>query len=160
MKRISYRNKDFELQLPLKTELPSIGNSNDTSTENAGRFSYILPGTTDDQELPDQKMNNSEHVEIIRHLVEVADDLDKENLEVEASFLDFLINKFAAATTDLSEEERYVEYIYKIYNSDMEHSIDKIKTITDKYSKFIASDNSDKETSKHAAFEKIIIGGS
>ena len=156
MKKLSYRNIERKEVRPLKTELPSVGSMNDSSTENAGRNAYILPGTTDDQELPDAKMNNSEHVNIIKHFIEMADDLDKDGIIIGASFIDFLIEKFAKTEqSNVTEEERYIEYIYKIYNSDIEESIGKIKLLSKNYSELITTIGGDKELAKSKAFETI-----
>lgn len=158
MKKLSYRNDGPKIQRPLKTELPSVGSMNDTSTESGGRNGYILPGTTDDQELPDSKMNNSEHVNIIKHFIEIADNLDVEGLSAHASFVDFLIEKFAITyDKSISEEEKYIEYIYKIYNSDMDKSVDKIKLVSQKYSEFVAKSSKDKEAAKSEAFNNILL---
>ena len=78
-------------------------------------------------------------------------------MEVEADFFDFLITKFAQVIkNDPSEEERYIDFVYKIYNSNIPNSLTKISEMSIKYSnKIIESVNSgmEKEEAKNNAFK-------
>lgn len=161
MNKISYRSNPPQKRPPLKTELPSVGSA-DYSTESAGRNGFLLPGLPDTHDLPDQEMTISDTLKVIRNLSDKADLLDEDGLESEADFIDFLITKFAAATSPVSEEERYLDYMFKIYNSDMPGATDKMKTLTVAYSGEIASSmapGSDKETAKTAAFQSALLKG-
>ena len=159
MKKISYRNSPPRESLrPTSGELPIIGISN-SATETGGAAGVLLPGLPDTHPLPDQSMT-TEHIQLIRDFVSMADGLDDDGLESEADFVDFLIQKFGSVSMSPSEEERYIEYIYKIYNSDLPNSLDKIKKLTINYSKNIASMMSrgtDKEFSKKSSFDSALM---
>jgi hypothetical protein len=156
MKKISYRNsKKKQKILPDSDIIPIVGSS-DNSSENAARSGMILTGLPDTHELPDEKMT-TEHVGLIKDLVDTADDLDLLEMSVEADFFDFLIQKFAAKEIIIpSEEEKYIEYIYKIYTSDIPNSISKIEELSKNYSNRIVEGLArglDKDSSKKSAFE-------
>jgi len=162
MNKISYRSKPPQKRPPLKTELPSVGSA-DYTTESAGRNGFLLPGLPDTHDLPDQEMTISDTLKVMRSLSDKADLLDEEGLESEADFIDFLITKFAAATNPVSEEERYLDYMFKIYNSDIPGAIDKMKQLTSDYSSAIAeivNAEADKESAKAKAFSSILLKGS
>jgi len=166
MKKISYTNNIPEKQIYTTSGLPGVGIS-PNSSESAGRNGWKLPGetgiqeTTNPEDLIDKDMTTSESLSTIRNLADIADALDSEDLESEANFIDFLIHKFAQATMpQQSEEERYIDYIYKIYNSDIPNSIDKIKKLTLDYSTEVSSLISkgiDKESSKKSAYNKVML---
>jgi hypothetical protein len=102
----------------------------------------------------------TEHVGLIDEFLSMADELDDDGLESEADFIDFLIQKFAAVSAPPSEEEKYIEYIYKIYNSDIQNSLSKIKTLTVDYSKKITElrlTGLDIESSKKASFGSALM---
>lgn len=159
MKKISYRNiPPRKSQKPTSDRLPTIGNS-DSATEPGGAAGFLPPGLPDTRPLPDQPMT-TEHVELIRDFVSMADGLDDDGFESEADFVDFLIQKFGSVSMSPSEEERYIEYIYKIYNSDLPNSLDKIKKLTINYSKNITSmmsSGTDKESSKKSSFDSALM---
>lgn len=159
MNKISYRSNPPQKKLPLKTELPSIGSA-DYATESAGRNGFLLPGLPDTHDLPDQEMTISDTLKVMRNLADKADDLDKEGLESEADFIDFLITKFAAASNPVSEEERYLDYMFKIYNSDMPGAVEKMKVLTTAYSNSVMSlivSGSEKEAAKSEAFNSALL---
>lgn len=169
IKKISYRNNLPKKQIYTTNGLPGVGISLNSS-ENSGRNGWKLPGETGIQELTNPEdlieggdMTVSDSLATIEHFTNIADALDSENLESEANFIDFLIHKFAQATIPMpSEEERYIEYIYKIYNSDMPNSIDKIKKLTLDYSEMVASliaQATDKNSSKKTAYNKVMLMG-
>jgi len=169
MKKISYTNNIPEEQIYTTNGLPGVGMS-PNSSENSGRNGWKLPGETGIQETTNPEdlieggdMSVSDSLATIEHFTNIADALDSEGLESEANFIDFLIHKFAQATTPMpSEEERYIEYIYKIYNSDIPNSIDKIKKLTLDYStetSLLISKGTDRESSKKAAYNKIMLMG-
>lgn len=161
MNKISYRSKPPQKRSPLKTDLPSVGSA-DYATESAGRTGFLLPGLPDTHDLPDQEMTISDTIKVMRNLSDKADILDKEGLESEADFIDFLITKFAAATNTASEEERYLDYMFKIYNSDMPGAVEKMKTLTTDYSGAVASSitaGQDKEQAKASAFQLALLKG-
>lgn len=161
MNKISYRSNPPQKRSPLKTELPSVG-SDDYTTESAGRAGLLLPGLPDTHDLPDQEMTISDTLRVMRNLSDKADLLDEEGLESEADFIDFLITKFAAATNTASEEERYLDYMFKIYNSDMPGAVEKMKTLTTAYSGAVASSiaaGQDKEQAKASAFQSALLKG-
>jgi hypothetical protein len=159
MKKISYRNiLPRGGSLPATNRLPNIGNA-DSSTESGGRNGYLFTGLPDTHQLPDAPIT-TEHVSLVDDFLSMADELDDEGLESEADFIDFLIHKFAAVSGPISEEEKYIEYIYKIYNSDIPNSISKIKTLTTDYSKNVAemiSKGADKESSKKSSFNSALM---
>lgn len=159
MKKISYRNiLPQGERLPATNSLPSIGNA-DSSTESGGRNGYLFTGLPDTHQLPDAPIT-TEHVNLIDDFLSIADELDDDGLESEADFIDFLIHKFAAVSGPISEEEKYIEYIYKIYNSDIPNSVSKIKTLTTDYSKNVAetiSKGTDKESSKKYSFNSALM---
>ncbi len=159
MKKISYRNTPpREPQKPTSGELPKIGVS-DSATELGGAAGFLLPGLPDTHKLPDQQIT-TEHVGLIEDFISMADGLDDDGLESEADFVDFLIQKFGSVSMSPSEEERYIEYIYKIYNSDIPNSLDKIKKLTLNYSKNISSmmsEGADKESSKKSSFDSALM---
>ena len=159
MKKISYRNiPPRESPRPTSDKLPTIGIS-DSATEAGGAAGFLLPGLPDTHKLPDQPIT-TEHVGLIEDFISMADGLDDDGLESEADFVDFLIQKFGSVSMSPSEEERYIEYIYKIYNSDLPNSLDKIKKLTINYSKNIASMMSrgtDKDSSKKSSFDSALM---
>lgn len=162
MKKISYRNKDKENKLPFSGELPPVGISQSSrEKESGGSFGMIFPGIEDVHELPDSEMTHSDYIKMIDGFVSMADDLDDESLISEADFIDFLIEKFAIAKNiDVSEEEKYIEYIYKIYTSDIPNSIDKIKNLTLRYSNSVnqlISDGMDKNSAKNKSFSTKLL---
>jgi hypothetical protein len=159
MKKISYRNLPPRKD-PIKKsdKLPSIGSS-DSATESGGRAGYLFVGLPDTHDLPDQPIT-TEHVSLIEDFLSIADELDNDGLESEADFVDFLITKFAAVSIPASEEEKYIEYIYKLYNSDIPNAILKIKKLTNDYSKNISSmisNGADKENAKKQSFVSTLI---
>lgn len=159
MKKISYRNvlPRGEKRI-VSDKLPSVGNS-DSATESGGRNGYLFTGLPDTHQLPDEPMT-TEHVGLIDDFLSIADNLDDEGLETEANFIDFLIEKFAAVSVSPSEEEKYIEYIYKLYNSDIPNSLLKIKKLSVDYSKNIMRMTSvgyDKESSKKSSFDAILM---
>jgi len=159
MNKISYRSKPPQKRPQLKTELPSVGSA-DYAAESAGKNGFLLPGLPDTHDLPDQEMTISDTIKVMRNLSDKADILDEEGLESEADFIDFLITKFAAATNPVSEEERYLDYMFKIYNSDMPGAVEKMKTLTAAYSGATVaaiSSGLDKETAKSAAFQSALL---
>lgn len=161
MNKISYRSNPPQKKQPLKTELPSVGSA-DYSTESAGRNGFLLPGLPDTHELPDQEMTISDTLKVMRNLSDKADKLDEKGLESEADFIDFLIIKFAAATNPVSEEERYLDYMFKIYSSDMPSAVEKMKASTVAYSAEIVSlvaSGQDKEAAKASAFQSALLKG-
>lgn len=168
IKKISYKNNLPEKQIHTTNGLPAVGMS-PNSSESSGRNGWKLPGETGIQELTnpedliDNDMTVSDSLSTIKNLTNIADALDSEDLESEANFIDFLIHKFAQATMPVpSEEERYIEYIYKIYNSDIPNSIDKIKKLTLDYSemvKTLIAQGTDKDSSKKTAYNKIMLMG-
>jgi len=159
MKKISYRNILPRGQQKITSDkLPTIGSS-DSATESGGRAGYLFTGLPDTHPLPDEPMT-TEHVGLIDDFLSMADELDNDGLESEANFIDFLIQKFAAVSMPPSEEEKYIEYIYKIYNSDIPNSLSKIKTLTADYSKKIKETMStglDKESSKKESFGSALM---
>jgi hypothetical protein len=159
MRKISYRNKDFKPQvLPPTDELPTIGKS-DSSTESGGRSGFHFPGEPQTHDLPDEEI--SDPVSLIKDLVETADGADLDGMEVEADFFDFLITKFAQVIKEEpSQEERYIDFIYKIYNSNIPNSFKKIGEMSTRYSAKINSGiNSgvDKESAKKASFNSELL---
>lgn len=158
MKKISYRNKDRYEKLIKTNELPSVGNS-DSSTESGGRTGYLFTGLPDTHELSDDKMTESDAFKLVNNFINLADDFDKENLLGEANFIDFLIKKIGSSNK-ISEEERYIEYIYKIYISDFNNSIKKVQQLTEAYSKEISlslKNGIGKESAKNIAFSKKLL---
>lgn len=161
MNKISYRSNPPQKRPTLKTELPSVGSA-DYVTESASRTGFLLPGLPDTHELPDQDMTISDTLRVMRNLSDKADELDKDGLESEADFIDFLITKFAAVTTPVSEEERYLDYMFKVYNSDMPSAAETMKALTVAYSSSVVSSmaaGSDEETAKAAAFRSVLLKG-
>lgn len=158
MKKISYRNILPRGQPKITSDLPNIGSS-ESATESGGRAGYLFTGLPDTHLLPDEPMT-TEHVGLIGEFLSMADELDEGGLESEANFIDFLIQKFAAVSISPSEEEKYIEYIYKIYNSDISNSLSKIKTLTVDYSKKtkeIMLTGLDKESSKKESFGSALM---
>ena len=159
MRKISYRNEKIEQKTPPPTdELPTVGRS-DYSTESGGRSGFHFPGEPQTHDLPDDKV--SDPVSIIKDLIGTADVADSEGMEVEADFFDFLITKFAQVIkNDPSEEERYIDFVYKIYNSNIPNSLTKIGEMSVKYSnKIIEGVNSgiEKEEAKNNAFKLELL---
>lgn len=161
MKKISYRNKKGEAPMkPTTDELPSVGKS-DYSTESGGRSGFRFPGEPQTHDLPDEKITNP--IGLIEEFVATADDLDLLDMKSEANFVDFLIQKFAEAIKmEPSEEEKYIEYIYKLYNSDLPDAIIKVKNLSIAYSnKTLGGVKSglDKESAKKEAFNSELLRG-
>lgn len=159
MRKISYRNEDVRPVEPPPTDrLPTVGSS-DSTTESGGRSGFIFPGNPQTHELPDEEP--SDPISLIKDLVDTADAADSEGLEVEADFFDFLITKFAQAIKiEPSEEERYIDYIYKLYNSNLPNSMIKIGQVSEKYSLKVVSNISagmDKEEAKKNAFNSELL---
>ncbi len=157
MKKISYRSRPAQKKLPLSGGVINIGSHQSSrENENGGSFGIIFPGSESTHKLPDSETTMSEYIDVISDFVDMADNLDDENLIVEADFIDFVIQKFAIAQKiPASEEEKYIEYIYKIYNSDVQNSIEKIKNLTLKYSvkaNNLALSGLDLESAKNQAF--------
>ena len=163
MKKLSYRSQSAIDKKPLSGELPPIGISQSSrEKENGGSFGMILPGTIEGtHKLPDSEMTTSDYIKMMEDFVSMADNLDDDNLVSEANFIDFLIEKFAETKKiEVSEEERYIEYMYKIYNSDIQNSIEKIKNLTLKYSNKInalISSGVDKNSAKNNAFTTELL---
>ena len=167
IRKISYRNVPAEKPPAKLNTIPSVGMS-ENSSESAGRTSFKMPGESypiQDDSSPDglikNDVTNSDAIYTIRSLSDMADELDQNGLESEADFFDFLIKKFAEVSTmPILEEERYVEYIYKLYNSDIKDYMSKAAILTKSYSVECANSISkgmDKELSKKQAFDKIMI---
>lgn len=167
IKKISYRSAPTKIEPKKSNVIPAVGMS-ENSTEGAGRSSFKLPGEsypiqddTTPEGLIDGDMTNSNALYTIRSLSDIADDLDQNGLESEADFFDFLIKKFAEVThMPFYEEERYIEFIYKIYNSDIKNYMKKIVKLTSNYSSECANsilNEVDKESAKKDAFNKIMI---
>jgi hypothetical protein len=167
IKKLSYRNAPVQTVQKKINKIPSVGMS-ENSNEGAGRNSFKLPGESypiQDNSSPDGLIDSdltaSDAINTIRNLADVADDLDKNGLESEADFVDFLIKKFAQVTNmPVYEEERYIEYVYKLYNSDIKNYIDKISNLSEAFSSECANSISkgiDKESSKKDAFQKIML---
>jgi hypothetical protein len=159
MKKISYRNRGGEPPIkPTTDELPSVGKS-DYSTESGGRSGFRFPGEPQTHDLPEEQVSNP--VALIEEFVSTADDLDLLNMESEANFVDFLIKKFAEAINiEPSEEEKYIDYMYKLYNSDLPDAMAKAKTLSIVYSKkTLGGINSglDKESAKKIAFNTELL---
>jgi hypothetical protein len=152
MKKISYRSRPRK-ELILTKNLPTIEIVDDTTTENVGRFGYIMPGDL----YPVSSGNPSEPDK--NKLSLILKNLKKQNLDKkESNFVDFLIKK-TSQSNNISYEKLFVKYIYKIYMSDMINSNEKIKNITSKYSSLV-KDNFDAGltilASKELAYKKII----
>jgi hypothetical protein len=159
MKKISYRNNSGQIGMkPTTDELPTVGKS-DYSTESGGRSGFHFPGEPQTHDLPDEKITNP--VSLIEEFVSTADDLDTLDMEVEANFVDFLIKKFAeVAMAEQSEEEKYIEYIYKIYNSDLPDTILKVENLSIAYSKKVydqLKSGVDKNSAKKIAFNSELL---
>jgi hypothetical protein len=159
MKKISYRNNlGKEPMKPTTDELPSVGRS-DSTTESGGRSGFKFPGEPQTHELPDEKVSSP--VGLIEEFVSTADDLDLLDMKSEANFLDFLIQKFAEAiSVEPSEEEKYIDYMYKIYNSDLPDATIKVKNLSIAYSKKTLDGikaGIDKELSKKEAFNSELL---
>lgn len=162
MKKISYRSKETEKKLPLSGEVINIGSHQSSrENENGGSFGIIFPGSESTHKFPDPETTVSEYIKVISDFVDMADNLDDEELVAEADFIDFIIQKFAIAQQiSVSEEEKYIEYIYKIYNSDIQNSIDKIKNLTLKYSAKVNNlvlSGVDSESAKNQAFSTELL---
>lgn len=163
MKKISYRSQPKSFKIPLSGELPPVGISQSSrEKENGGSFGMIFPGTIEGtHKLPDSEISTSDYIKMMEDFVSMADNLDDNNLTSEANFIDFLIQKFAETKKiEVSEEERYIEYMYKIHNSDIPNSIEKIKNLTLKYSNKVnelISSGVDKNSAKNRAFETELL---
>jgi len=159
MKKISYRNKDITPAIkPTTDELPSVGKS-DYSTESGGRSGFRFPGEPQTHELPEEKISNP--VALIEEFVSAADDLDLLDMKSEANFVDFLIQKFAEViNVEPSEEEKYIDYMYKLYNSDLPDAMTKVKTLSIAYSKKTLDgirSGLEKDSAKKAAFNTELL---
>lgn len=159
MKKISYKNNNVKPKEPPPTdELPTVGRA-DSSTESGGRSGFHFPGEPQTHDLPDEEI--SDPVSLLKGLVETADDADSSGMEVEADFFDFLITKFAQVIKEEpSQEERYIDFIYKIYNSNIPNSFKKIGEMSTRYSLKVNSGiNSgvDKESAKKVAFDSELL---
>ena len=159
MRKISYRSEPPKKEIkPTSDRLPSIGSS-DSATESAGRAGFLFPALPDTHPLPDAPII-TEHVGLIEDFLSIADELDDDGLEVEADFFDFLIKKIASVSNPPSEEEKYIEYIFKLYNSDIPNSLSKIKNLTTNYSEKVAKlvlEGSNKEASKKISFNSVLL---
>lgn len=159
MRKISYRNEKIEKRAPPPTdELPTVGKS-DYSTESGGRSGFHFPGEPQTHDLPDDK--ETDPVSLLKGLVETADVADSEGMEVEADFFDFLITKFAQVIKDEpSQEERYIDFVYKLYNSNIPNSLIKINQMSISYSNKIiegVKSGADKEQAKNNAFKSELL---
>ena len=159
MKKISYRNNSSPPPMkPTTDELPTVGKS-DSSTESGGRSGFKFPGEPATHDLPDEKIITP--ISLIKEFVSTADDLDLLDMEVEANFVDFLIQKFAETVKlEPTEEEKYIEYIYKIYNSDLPDTISKIEGLSISYSGKITAGlkkGLDKNSAKSQAFNSELL---
>jgi hypothetical protein len=159
MKKISYRNKNGEIPLkPTTDELPSVGKS-DYTTESGGRSGFKFPGEPQTHDLPDEKITDP--VGLIEEFVSAADDLDLLDMKSEANFVDFLIQKFAEAIkVEPSEEEKYIEYMYKLYNSDLPDATAKVKNLSIAYSQKVLGgikSGLNKESAKIEAFNSELL---
>lgn len=159
MRKISYRNNSEQKGMkPTTDELPMVGRS-DYSTESGGRSGFRFPGEPETHDLPDEKITSP--VSLIEDFVSTADELDDLDMETEANFVDFLIKKFAQVVmVEQSEEEKYIEYIYKIYNSDLPDTILKVENLSIAYSKKVSDElksGIDKNSAKKAAFNSELL---
>ncbi len=161
MNKLSYRSSPRKKNIvPDTDKIPLVGSS-DSTTESGGSNGFHFPGEPTEPNLSAEQPVTTEHVGLIRDFVETADDLDSLGLEAEADFLDFLIQKFGQATLPgITEEEKYIEYIYKLYNSDIPNSVEKINNLSLSYSKKILDgirSGLDKDLSKNKAFTSELI---
>lgn len=137
--KISYRSRPAD-ELITSVELPSISQSDDSYTENGGRFGFIMPGDSYpvSSGLP-AEINLKITPDMYKATTSIVNDVDdfEETLNglkdecndsgnvVLSDFLNFLIIKNAEAKK-ISYESLYIDYIYKIYMSDMPDSSRKI----------------------------------
>lgn len=161
MNKISYKSSPAKVKIKPDTDkIPLVGSA-DSSTESGGRSGFRWPGEPTEPNLSSEQPVTTEHVGLIEDFINAADDLDLFGLEVEADFLDFLIQKFGqAASSEITEEEKYIEYIYKLYNSDIPNSVEKINNLSLSYSKKIMEgikSGLDKNSSKNKAFTSELI---
>lgn len=147
IKKISYRSRPEE-DLIISGELPSINQVDDSSTENGGRFGFIMPGDTYpvSSGLPQEVAPNITPDMYKRTTSIIKDDALDSFLEdlantsecrddmVFSDFINFLIIK-NAQVKNVSYESMYVDYIYKIYMSDVPNSMSKIEKFSFDFSK-------------------------
>lgn len=153
MKKFSYNSRP-EKKIKVEKNLPAIQIGDDSYTENASRYGYIMPG-----DLYPVTSGNPPELFQSKNLEKVLIDLKKQNITKEESdFVDFLITKNAESNS-ISYEKLFLEYIYKIYTSDLLNSDEKIKKINFKFSILIKQNLKSGlalKKSKELAYKKII----
>jgi hypothetical protein len=138
IKKLSYRSRPEE-ELIVSEILPSINQVDDSYTENGGRFGFIMPGDTypvssglphevNPNITPDMygKKTSIENDALDEVLEDLANNSECMDNLVLSDFVNFLIIK-NAQVKNVSYESMYVDYIYKIYMSDVPNSMSKIE---------------------------------
>lgn len=174
IKKISYRSRP-EGELVISDDLPSINQVDDSYTENGGRFGFIMPGDTYpiSSGLPNEVVQKitpdmySKRTSIVEGnsddilgetLQELANSSECRDNRVFSDFVNFLIVK-KAQTKGVSYEAMYIDYIYKIYMSDVPNSINKIEKFSFDFSELIRKyfdSGLTLEKSKEMAYKDLI----
>jgi len=153
IKKTSYSSRPAD-ELVDFANIPSLVGGDESNTENGGRFGFIMPGdsypvssglpaeinpkiTPDMYNLKtsiedDEKISN----DIRNTLHNLKNVSDVSGNVVLSDFLNFLIVK-NAEVEKISYESLYIDYIYKIYMSDMPDSSKKIQKFSMDFSKSI-----------------------
>jgi hypothetical protein len=166
MKKIAYPSappgeEPDSIQTPKPPESEAL-----SSTETGGR-GYSLTemidefdNSSDPDEDPNAKniLNKSSELKTIEMLISLGDVLDKEGSETFANFSDFLIEKFAQAST-LEPTKLFNQIILKIKRADIPDSSEVIKKLTKIYSRTILLENikhKDLKKAKESAYKKVL----
>jgi len=167
VKKTSYENKKIEHIRPADFVFRQ---NKDYSTEPAGRNGFVAQEMSYDADGVDSKIYAADDIpstdfeideSLLQKLLCLGDDLDECELYEEASFSDFLIEKFSSAImkkTDYVNE--FNKLCQKIYFSEILDSSKIVKDLAVKFSRIIRFEvnrGKDKDDAEMIAYNRIVI---